>query len=117
MLQEVKMQVCDLTKKKCKPCEGGVPPLGKEEVKKLLGEVRSWTLNGKTIEKEFSFKDFVAAMKFVNQVAEIAEEEGHHPDLFIHYNRVKVILWTHAVDGLTENDFIEAAKIDVLVSG
>lgn len=110
------MEACDLTKKKCRPCEGGVPPLGVEETKTLLRGVTGWRLNGVQIEKEFTFKDFVQNMSFVNRVAEIAENEGHHPDLLIHYNKLKVTLWTHAVSGLTENDFIVAAKIDALKS-
>lgn len=104
----------DLTQKKCVPCEGGVPTLGKAEIEKLLTQVSGWSLNGKWITKEFQFKNFVAAMKFVNQVANLAEEEGHHPDIHIHYNRVRLDIWTHAIDGLSENDFILAAKIDAL---
>jgi len=106
------VQACDLTKKKCKPCEGGVPPLSGNEAKNLLAGLEGWKISGVHIEKEFLFKDFVENMKFVNRVAEIAEAEGHHPDLYIHYNKLKVILWTHAVSGLTENDFIVAAKVD-----
>jgi 4a-hydroxytetrahydrobiopterin dehydratase len=77
-----------------------------------LSELAGWYLNGKWITKEFAFKNFVAAMQFVNKVAEIAEGEGHHPDIHIHYNRVRFDIWTHAIDGLSENDFILAAKID-----
>ena len=104
----------DLTQKKCVPCEGGVPPLEKAEVERLLAQVPGWALSEKWLSKEFQFKNFVEAMKFVNQVAGIAEREGHHPDIHIHYNRVRFDIWTHAIGGLSENDFILAAKIDAL---
>lgn len=103
-----------LTQKRCVPCEAGVPPLGKQKVERLLGQVSGWSLSGKWITKEFSFKNFVEAMKFVNRAAELAEGEGHHPDIHIHYNRVRFDIWTHAINGLSENDFILAAKIDAL---
>ncbi len=108
----------DLTDKKCVPCEGGVPPLKSEEVEELLTEVNEWEfLDQKPpkIKKEFKFKDFDGSMNFVNGVAEIAESEGHHPNISINYNKVTVVLYTHAIDGLHENDFILAAKIDQLV--
>ena len=104
----------DLTQKRCVSCEGGIPPLGKEEVERLLGQVPGWSLSGKWITKEFKFKNFVAAMKFVNRAGDLAEAEGHHPDIHIHYNRVRFDIWTHAINGLSENDFILAAKIDIL---
>ena len=104
----------DLAQRRCIPCEGGVPPLEKAQVEKLLGELHGWSLNGKWITKEFNFSDFVTAMSFVNRVAEVAEAEGHHPDIHIHYNRVRFDIWTHAIDGLSENDFILAAKIEAL---
>jgi 4a-hydroxytetrahydrobiopterin dehydratase len=104
----------DLTQKRCVPCEGGVPPLGKREVEGLLAEIPGWSLSEKWITKEFQFKNFVQAMEFVNRVAGLAEQEGHHPDIHIHYNRVRFDIWTHAIDGLSENDFILAAKIETL---
>lgn len=103
-----------LTQMKCVPCEGGVPPLGKAEVKKFLAQLSGWSVSGKWVTKEFKFKNFLDAMKFVNRVADLAESEGHHPDIHIHYNRVRFDIWTHAIDGLSENDFILAAKIDAL---
>lgn len=109
--------MADLTSKNCVPCEGGVPPLGSEEVEELLTEVRGWDLlegAQPKIEKEFKFDDFEEAMQFVNKVAELAEEEGHHPDIEISYNVVTIQLYTHAIDGLHENDFILAAKVDDL---
>jgi 4a-hydroxytetrahydrobiopterin dehydratase len=97
---------------KCKPCTGSTPPLTEEEIKELLQQVKNWKLEGKKLVKKFKFKYFVQAMKFINKIAEIAEEEEHHPDIEIHYNRVTLTIWTHAINNLSENDFILAAKID-----
>ena len=102
----------NLTQKKCIPCEAGTLSLKEEEIKKLLEQIPTWTLKEGHLYKKFKFKDFVEAMKFINKIAEIAEDEGHHPDFSVHYNRVDVELWTHAINGLSENDFIVAAKID-----
>ncbi|MDA2922379.1 4a-hydroxytetrahydrobiopterin dehydratase [Patescibacteria group bacterium AH-259-L07] len=103
------------TQKHCVPCEGGVPPMSSEEAKRALGQVSGWKLIGNTkIKKLFTFNNFKQAMKFVNSVAELAEREGHHPDIFITYNKVWFELTTHAINGLSENDFIMAAKIDQL---
>jgi len=104
----------ELTQKRCVPCEGGVPPLGRTETERLLAQLSGWSLSGKWISKEFQFKNFIEAMTFVNRVAELAEQEGHHPDIHIHYSRVRFDIWTHAIGGLSENDFILAAKIDML---
>lgn len=103
-----------LSEKKCKPCEGGIPPLDKGQSQVLLKQLRGWQLEEKKIAKQYQFKDFKRAMRFVNAVAEMAESEGHHPDIFIQYDKVKLTLWTHAAGGLTENDFILAAKVDSL---
>jgi 4a-hydroxytetrahydrobiopterin dehydratase len=114
----------DLLNKKCVPCEGGVKPLSHEEIGSYLSKVDGWNLHesdspnlqkfglGAKISKEFKFKDFIGAINFVNNISEIAESEGHHPDIHIHYNKVLLELWTHAIEGLHENDFILAAKID-----
>lgn len=102
----------DLTQKKCQPCEGGIPKLKSDEAKKLHQEVPSWALSEDKLRKNFKFKNFREAMKFLNRMADIAEEEGHHPDFTVHYNKVDVEIWTHAIDGLSENDFILAAKLD-----
>jgi len=114
----------DLLKKKCVPCEGGVKPLNPEEIKVYMEKVEGWTLTESDspnlqkfgmeakISKEYKFKDFIGAINFVNHVAEIAESEGHHPDIKIHYNKVILELYTHAIQGLHENDFILAAKVD-----
>ncbi len=88
--------------------------MSKTEAKSYLAQLKNWKLSGKKIQKEFSFKDFKEAMKFVNNVAEIAESEGHHPDFHIFWNRVILALTTHSINGLSENDFILAAKIDQL---
>ncbi|MCH7951297.1 4a-hydroxytetrahydrobiopterin dehydratase [Patescibacteria group bacterium] len=107
----------DLTKKHCVPCEGGIPPFTQRKARQYLKNAQGWELvdDDKKIEKEFTFKNFVEAIDFVNNVAEIAEREDHHPDLFIHaYKKLRITLSTHAIGGLSENDFILAAKIDAL---
>lgn len=110
----------DLTRKKCKPCGGGTPPLGHEETERLLKQTSEWHrvgVNGVyAIERTFKFKDFAEARVFVNKVAAVAEEEGHHPDIKISWNNVTLQLTTHAIKGLSENDFIMAAKIDTILS-
>jgi 4a-hydroxytetrahydrobiopterin dehydratase len=104
----------DLLQKKCVPCEGGAMPLSIDEARKYLEKVPSWALSedGKKISKQFKFQDFISAINFVNRVSEVAEMEGHHPDIHINYNKVILELWTHAIGGLSENDFIVAAKVD-----
>jgi len=106
----------DLTQKKCVPCDGGIPKLGPDEAELLLKEVPSWHIEDKKLHKLFKFKNFNKAMAFINRMADIAEMEGHHPDFHVHYNRVEVEIWTHAIDGLSENDFILAAKLDQVSS-
>ncbi len=106
----------ELDQKKCIPCESGDMPLTQEEAKKILVKTPNWKLKGTKIEREFVFKNFVEAMKFVNMVGDLAESEGHHPDIHIHWNKVKLELWTHSVNGLSENDFIVAAKVNTLQS-
>jgi 4a-hydroxytetrahydrobiopterin dehydratase len=108
----------DLTSKKCIPCEGGAKPFRSEQIEEYRKEISSeWQiLSLKKIERKFKFKDFKEAIKFVNKTADIAEEEQHHPDIKIFYNLVTITLWTHAVDGLSENDFILASKIDDILS-
>lgn len=106
-----------LLQKKCVPCEGGTFPLAKQELPSFMDQVSGWTLSEDytEISKEYKFKDFIGAINFVNHVAEIAESEGHHPDVHINYNKVKLVLSTHAIGGLSENDFILAAKIDASI--
>ena len=106
----------ELAKLECIPCRGGVPPLkGKElaEVFRKLGQ--EWrVIEEHHVEKEFSFPDFRTALTFTNQVGELAEAQGHHPDISLAWGKVKITIWTHKIDGLTESDFILAAKIDEL---
>lgn len=101
-----------LGEKHCVPCEGGIPRMKAAEIARHLPEVPGWEAQRERLCRLFKFKDFAGAMKFVNRMAEIAEAERHHPDFSVHYNQVEVTLWTHAVGGLSENDFILAAKID-----
>lgn len=107
----------DLTTKHCVPCKGGTPPMTDMDEDRYIKEIPSWTLLREgmhKIKRQFAFKNFKGAMGFVNKVAEIAEKEGHHPDIYISYNKVQLELFTHAIHGLSENDFIMAAKIDML---
>ena len=106
----------DLTLKKCIPCETGTPPLNREKIEKYQLELKNpWEVIENTkIKRKFKFEDFEEAMEFVNKVADIAEVEQHHPDIHISYSKVTLELWTHAIGGLSENDFIIAAKIEDL---
>jgi len=102
-----------LADKKCVPCRGGLPPLRGAELKKLHHAVPSWTVHEEhDIRREFTFPDFQQALDFVNRVGAVAEEQGHHPDIFLTWGKAAVTLWTHKIDGLSESDFIMAAKID-----
>ncbi len=107
---------CDLNQKNCVPCEGGVPALSKNESENLLAQLKEWQLleNPLRLSKNFSFKHFYHTIAFVNAVAWIANQENHHPDLEVGYNYCKINYHTHAINGLSENDFICAAKIDQL---
>jgi len=106
----------DLTSKVCVACEGGVAPLNEAQINDLLSQLTAtWdVVDNKKIRRTFQFADFAQAMEFVNRVAELAELEGHHPDIHVLYNKVTFELWTHAINGLSENDFILAAKIEEL---
>jgi 4a-hydroxytetrahydrobiopterin dehydratase len=105
-----------LEQRHCIKCEPGTPPLSSHEVGALLGQLDRWTVEEVDghlrLAKRYKFKGFMPAVEFVNQIAPIAEAEGHHPDLLVSWGAVTVYLWTHAAGGLTENDFILAAKID-----
>jgi 4a-hydroxytetrahydrobiopterin dehydratase len=105
----------DLRNTKCAPCEGGVAKLGAPRIMELLPQVPGWNVKDDKLCKTFECKDFKTGMQFLNRVAELAEKEGHHPDFCLHhYNRVDFTIFTHEVGGLSENDFILAAKIDSL---
>ncbi|MCA8969165.1 MAG: 4a-hydroxytetrahydrobiopterin dehydratase [Planctomycetes bacterium] len=109
-----------LADKDCIPCRGGVPPLDADERKRLLDDLgHEWTIQEPAssddphkLEKTFRFDDFVTALAFVNRVGELAEAQGHHPDLYLAWGRVTVWIWTHKIRGLTESDFVLAAKIE-----
>ena len=104
----------ELSNKKCKACEGNMPKLTTNQSNTLLKQLKSWKIKNKRIYRQFKFKDFKEAMKFINKVAIIAEKEQHHPDIAVHYNKVDIEIWTHSINGLSENDFILAAKISGL---
>jgi 4a-hydroxytetrahydrobiopterin dehydratase len=110
----------DLAKRKCVPCEGGIPRLPREKIETLLGRLRGgWKPieRGRRLSKRFTFVDFAGALAFINEMGAIAESEHHHPDFCLHgYNVVDVTLYTHAIEGLSENDFILAAKIDKVIA-
>ncbi len=105
----------DLADKQCVPCRGGVPPLEEGKVNELLAQLDGWAVEkGHHLTRSLSFGDFKTALSFVNKVGDVAEEQGHHPDIHLAWGMVKVETWTHKIDGLTESDFILAAKIDRL---
>ena len=106
----------ELATKECVPCKGGVPPLKGEELQKLLRELdNDWrVVDDHHLEKQFEFKDFRQALAFTNRVGGLAESVGHHPDLHLAWGKVKVSVWTHKIGGLSETDFVFAAKVDAL---
>jgi 4a-hydroxytetrahydrobiopterin dehydratase len=107
----------ELASRQCVPCRGGVPPLAGPEINKLLTELDGWEVHAEHhLKKSYKTKDFREALTFVNRVGELAEEQGHHPDICFGWGKVEVTIWTHKIDGLTESDFIMAAKIDALAS-
>lgn len=104
-----------LADKHCVPCRGGVPPLQGDELHRLEAQVTGWrVVEEHHLDRAFSFPDFRVALDFVNRVGAIAEQEGHHPDLYLSWGKVEVKIWTHKINGLSESDFILAAKIDKL---
>ena len=104
----------DLASGRCKPCEGGVAPLKDQEIRNLLKQVPGWEHANRRIAKSYSFKNYYQTMAFVNAAAWISHREDHHPDITVGYNQCRVEYWTHAIGGLSENDFICAAKLDKL---
>ena len=104
-----------LAEKHCVPCRGGTPPLTGEALEAMKSQVAGWeAVNGHHLTRSFDFPDFRTALDFVNRIGATAEEEGHHPDIYLAWGKVGVTTWTHKIDGLTESDFILAAKIDRL---
>lgn len=104
-----------LSARECVPCRGGVPPMEGEEIQNLLGQLSGWeVVRAHHLRKEYKFKNFREALDFVNRVGELAEEQGHHPDICFGWGQAEITIWTHKIDGLTESDFILAAKIDNL---
>jgi len=104
----------ELARKKCKPCEGGIAPLTADQVRPMLKGLEGWALEGKMIAKTYAFKNYYETMAFVNAAAWVSHREDHHPDMLVGYNQCRVSYVTHAIDGLSENDFICAAKLDAL---
>lgn len=104
-----------LEQKKCIPCSGDVPPLTTEQIKPLLAQLNGWIINpsGRLL-KEYSFPDFATTLKRVNEIGAIAEAEGHHPDIYFTWGKLRVEIYTHAINGLSESDFVLAAKINKL---
>ena len=105
----------ELSSKECIPCRGGVPPLKGDDIVRLLLDLPDWdTVDEHHLVRTFSFGDFASALEFVNEAGKIAEEQGHHPDIYLTWGKVEVTIWTHKIDGLTESDFILAAKYDAI---
>jgi 4a-hydroxytetrahydrobiopterin dehydratase len=105
----------DLATRDCVPCRGGVPPLKGEEITKILRGLLGWeVVDEHHLRKEYKFKDFKETQTFIDKVGDLAEEQWHHPDICFGWGRAEVTIWTHKIDGLTESDFILAAKIDML---
>ena len=105
--------MAELAERHCVPCRGGVPPLAGEEVEVLLAQLEAWeVVNGHHLRKTYRFEDFRESLDFVNRIGEVAEQQGHHPDICFGWGKAEVTIWTHKIDGLTESDFVLAAKID-----
>ena len=105
----------DLASRHCVPCHGGVPRLGGDEIENFAGQLRGWeVVEEHHLRKRYTFPNFRGALAFVNRVAEVAEQEGHHPDVSFGWGYAHLKIWTHAIDGLSESDFILAARIDTL---
>lgn len=106
---------CDLAKRDCVPCRGGVPPLKGKEIEKLHSQLDDWeVVKEHHLTKTYEFNDFAGALAFVNRVGEMAEQQGHHPDVYLTWGKARIEIWTHKIDGLTESDFVFAAKCDAI---
>jgi len=106
----------DLASRECVPCRGGVPPMKANEIGKLLKELDGWeAIDGHHLKKVYDFKNFRDSLAFVNRVGNLAEEQGHHPDICFGWGKAEITIWTHKIDGLTESDFVLAAKIDLVI--
>ena len=111
------MPEAELSDRHCAPCRGGTPPLAGEQLRRFQNQLPGWQVaDERQLVKSFAFPDFKSALSFVDRIGAVAEQEGHHPDLYLTWGRVDVRLWTHAIDGLSESDFILAAKIDRLLA-
>jgi len=107
----------ELASRECVPCRGGVPPLEGEELQRLSDQLNSWSVvEDHHLSKAFKVFDFAESLAFVNRVGELAEQQGHHPDICFGWGKVEITIWTHKINGLTESDFILAAKIDALTT-
>jgi 4a-hydroxytetrahydrobiopterin dehydratase len=107
--------VSELASRQCVPCRGGVPPLNGEEIARLSPQLQGWdVINEHHLNKSYKFSNFAEAQSFVDRVGQLAEEQGHHPDICFGWGRAEISIWTHKINGLTESDFILAAKIDKL---
>jgi len=104
----------ELADRKCRPCEGGVAPYGEAEAREMLAQLKGWIIENGRLVKVFPFRDYYQTVAFVNAVAWVSHREDHHPELVVGYNKCRVEYWTHAIDGLSENDFICAAKCDAI---
>ena len=105
----------ELAERQCVPCRGGVPPMKGEQINEMSSQLPDWqVVNEHHLQRNFRFKDFKETLDFVNRVGELAEEQGHHPDICFGWGKADITIWTHKIDGLTESDFVLAAKIDKL---
>jgi len=107
----------ELADRKCRPCEGGVAPYSEAEARAMLAQLKGWNIENGRLVKVFPFRDYYQTMAFVNAIAWVSHREDHHPELVVGYNKCRVEYWTHAIDGLSENDFICAAKCDAISGG
>ena len=105
----------ELAERQCVPCRGGVPPMKGEQINEMSSQLPDWqVVNEHHLQRNYRFKDFRESLDFVNRVGELAEEQGHHPDICFGWGKADITIWTHKIDGLTESDFVLAAKIDKL---